>query len=305
MLEKREQQKTEFYERQSREVKAILKERGPLTEESKSQPAYMPEDDVFARVVAKEKSIFASVVTTEKSYASLLDCSELAGFFSRYPHLRGTAALPASRIRTSVTEPKTLDDILGKINEAVENLPQNYAEMMKSTQIKVYISVSEEELSQKCRLKSTGGCYLPKEHTICVSAESGQDAYKETIPHELAHARYEKLPASTKKKLTKAIKPIVYRSEIQKDIVKDKDGYVTSWKDGLTLPRYALVTPRAASNVDEFLAENVEDLYAKKGRNITLILRGEYRQDAVKALEAMKEAGFLGTTEEAYTKEHK
>ncbi len=252
------------------------------------------------KVLDTERKTFADTIAEKKSYASLLAQPELAAFFTRYPNLKGTDILPATRVTTNVTNPKTLDDILEKVDEVVGGLPKNYAEIMERTNVKVYVAATTEEMRQKCKIKSSGGCYIREENMVCISAEFDLRTYEETIPHELSHVVYEKIPEAVKQKLTKTIMPFISRKEIKSDLIKNGDGYVKSWKDGLTLPRYSCVHPYGASNPNEFVAEYVGDIYGRGGRKIAVVLKGDYRQDAVKALEAMKEAGFLGATEEAY-----
>ncbi|MEK6845521.1 MAG: hypothetical protein AABY26_02075, partial [Nanoarchaeota archaeon] len=301
LLEKSAQQVEEF--QQSGNYAGLERRTKSGAEERKTES----EQKIEIKIVKKPKALdaerktFADTISKDKSYASLLGKPELAGLFSRYSNLKGTEALPAARITTSVTDPKTLDALLEKVNEAIEELPENYTEIMKSTKVKVYVAATTAELSQKCNQKSSGGCYLPEENRICVGADFGLETYKETMIHELSHVVYEKLPTQVKHKLRTVITAIISRPEIKKDVVKDKNGYVVSWKDGLTLPRYSFVKPHGASNANEFIAEYVEDIYSSRsGRKLAVVLRGDYRQDAILALETMKEAGFLGTKEEAY-----
>lgn len=312
--EERMKEERETWERQEQALKTwkeAQKERdqrmGVLREQDRQIRETLEKREKLQPLIVKktttydtQKKTFADTITEKKSYASLLDNPELAGLFARYSNLKGTAALPAARISSNVTNPQTLDDLLEKINEAIAELPQNYAEVMKSTQVKVYVAATAEELSKKCNTKSAGGCYISKENTVCVSTEFSLETYEETMPHELSHLLYEKLPRAVKRKLTKTIKSIVARPEVKSDVIKDQEGDVVSWKDGLTLPRYAMVKPYGASNSDEFLATYVADIYGEGGRKVAVVLKGDYRQDAVKALEAMKEAGFLGMAEEAY-----
>jgi hypothetical protein len=320
LLTEQTEQLRELNRKQSEERRAFSEKRAQQTEEFRKSGNYAglesrtksesePQEqkaEVKTSIIKKltaydlQRKAFADTITEKKNYASLLEKPELAGFFARYPNLKGTTALPATRINSSVTNPKTLDDILEKVTEAIAELPKNYAEVMKSTQVKIYVAATTEEMRQKCKIKSVGGCYIPEENTVCVSAEFSLETYTEIIPHELSHVLYEKLPEAAKQKLTKNIKSIVHRPEIKSDVIKDKNSFVKSWKDGLTLPRYACTDPYGASNANEFIAEYVEDIYNRGGRKLAVVLKGDYRQDAVKALEAMKEAGFLGTKEEAY-----
>ncbi len=228
LLTKQTEQLRELNQKQSEEKRAFLEKRAQRTEEFRKEGNYAgyfglerrtksesepPEQKVETKppIVKKptaydlQKKTFAKTfsdtITEKKSYASLLEKPELAAFFAHYPNLKGTAALPVSRINSSVTNPKTLDDILEKVNEAIESLPQNYVELMKSTGVKIYVASTVEELGKKCK-KSAYGCYIPDDNMVCVSAKVSPGTYEETVPHELSHVFYEKLPEAVKQKLT-------------------------------------------------------------------------------------------------------
>ncbi len=233
-----------------------------------------------------ERSIEAS-----SSYAALLKDPANALLFEAYPHLRDPL-FNVDKIKTSVTDPRDLNDLLGKLKQAVGKLPSNYKEL--APKLGLYLYTDEAQLKQLCKSQRSAACYLNDSNIIALQANDGY-----SLPHELAHAWMDHLPTRKRQQLVGKLSPHIENKEVKTDVVRDAERLGKTWRDGSEEPRYSCVRPYGCSNVNEYVATHAEDVLQQGGRIEVQLLQGKFNQRTLDVLETLKEFGFFGTLKEA------
>ena len=251
-----------------------------LTEQQKRSEDYQkirtPEDRFRQEIARRER------------YDNLLYDEKNRPFLERYPYLWSYA----STVRTNITNPAELEERVKELDASIKSLPGGYRTLARK--IKFSILTDWKKVGKKVCRSNVGGCYYHAKRTIYLSEHLLNSS---SVIHELAHARHDALPTSRWIRTRDSLSALVNRREVRKDMIT-ANGYA-SWRDGTNGPRYGCVTPYAASNVDEFVAESSEDVLANEGRNFVSILQSNYWRDGTRTLQVLRDNGFLGTRTEA------
>lgn len=122
------------------------------------------------------------------------------------------------------------------------------------------------------------------------------------ISHELTHAVHLNLSFSQREELSAVISPLV--AEARKQALPSTQGkmqeYMEQWEDGSRQPRFGCVTPYAASDVDEYIADTMRDILTHNGTKVVHLFRNGSVNEIHSALLAVYQHGFLGDEKTAY-----
>ena len=225
---------------------------------------------------------------TETSWSARLSLFIFADLFNEFPSLA-----KFTNVRTSLDTPNELNAVLSRIEAGLELLPENYQELF--ARLDVYVARSQLDVQTICNWDHAGACYNRETDTLYLTPDSNNG----TTAHELAHAYVDTLSRTEKQALEGAIEPLVSLTEMQQDVVRSSDArsLVLNWASSTESPRYVCPSSYCASNVNEFIAEYVEDIFTNQSTGVITILRNgnrEYRTMIVTAVDTLAEHGLLG-----------
>ena len=243
--------------------------------------------------------LFAEEIRTKGNYTALFSREYFKEFFDLFSSLKDPL-FNLSTLKTDIEDPLQLNNYLQSVREAINSTNSNYRRLVP----KINLSLWKQEDSfilqtskafEHCK-GTAGACYDHYTNTIHILSAFTVYAFI----HELAHAYHDHLSDNKYQSLESLLTPLVTDKKVTEDYAFNPY-YLETWKDGTKSARYWFTDPHGASNVPEYVATTVEDIYTNKSKIIINILQSEYKDKMVFTLETISRFGFFGDVEEAST----